>query len=94
MTTPPNGPTSAGSRQAFGTAVAGALAVRDLTQRALADALGVKQPTVSAWLSGESEPASAVVFELERVLELPPGHLSRHLGYLPPDAVGAPPATF
>lgn len=94
MTTTPTGPSSTDSRRAFGQAVGGALALRDLTQRAIAETLGVKQPTISAWLSGESEPASAVVFELERALELPPGHLSRHLGYLPPDALEAAPPTF
>lgn len=84
-----------GERRArFGEALAAAIAVRDMTQRALGEALDLKQPTVSAWLNGESEPASAVVFEAERVLDLPPGHLSILLGYLPPEAVDAPPVTF
>lgn len=81
-------------RRRFGEALGSALAVRGMTQRELGDVLELKQPTISAWLKGESEPASAVVFATERALELPPGHLSILLGYLPPDAVDAPPATF
>lgn len=82
-------------RRAFGNALADAMSVRDLTQSGLGKLIGgVSQPSISAWLSGESKPEADVVFEIERVLELPPGHLSRHLGYLPIEAVKAPPATF
>jgi hypothetical protein len=34
------------------------------------------------------------VFKAEDVLELPPGHLSKLLGYLPPTAVEGPSANF
>lgn len=82
-------------RIAFGRALGDVLAVRDLTQRELGDLLGgVSQPAISAWLKGESEPSATIVFEAERVLELPPGRLSVLLGYLPPEAVDAPAMTF
>lgn len=81
-------------RAAFADALIEALNVRRKTQQALGEALGVKQPTVSGWIRREAEPTPETVFAIERALELPPGHLSRHLGYLPPEAVKAPPATF
>lgn len=81
-------------RAAFGSALADALAVRDLTQREIAERIGTSQPSVSAWMKGDAEPASAMVFRLEEELELPPGRLSVLLGYLPPEALDAPAATF
>lgn len=82
-------------RVAFGRSLADVLAVRDLTQRQFGELLGgISQPAISAWLQGESEPGAAIVFEAERVLELPPGRLSVLLGYLPPEAVDAPAMTF
>lgn len=71
---------------AFGQALGDAMAVRKVKQRELAEALGVKQPTVSAWITGDAEPAPEVVFRAEEHLRLAPGTLSRHLGYLPPSA--------
>lgn len=74
-------------RQAFGDALGDALGVRKTTQRALGDMLGgVTQSAISAWIAGQSEPSRDLVFQIETVLELPPGNLSRHLGYLPPEA--------
>lgn len=83
-------------RKAFGEALASALAARGLTQRELGDLLGgTAQSAISSWKSGEYEPSAETVFELERVLKLSPGHLSRHLGYFPPEAMsGKVPATF
>lgn len=81
-------------RKAFGDELGRVLAVRRMTQQDLATALGVKQPTVSGWISALNEPESATVFRAEEVLELPPGHLSRLLGYLPPSAVNAPNSSF
>lgn len=86
--------TAAQRRAAFADALVDALNVRRTTQDALGKALGVKQPTVSAWVRREAEPPPETVFAIERELGLPPGHLSRHLGYLPPEAVKASPATF
>lgn len=75
-------------RRAFGGALQKALTVKRMTQVDLAEALGVKQPTVSGWLNAIAVPESpAIVFEVERALDLTPGSLSRHLGFLPIEAV-------
>lgn len=78
-------------RPAFGQALGEALAARGMTQSELGARLGFQQGTVSGWVTGLNPPERRqTVFELERALELPPGHLSLHLGYLPPAAAGAP----
>lgn len=41
---------------------------------------------VNQWIACTSEPSREFVFAAERVLSLPPGALSRHLGYLPINA--------
>lgn len=79
---------AADRRRAFGDALAHAIAVRGLTQRSLAEHLGIAQSTTAAWKAGNAEPAPETVFEIERALELPPGHLSQHLGYMPPGETG------
>lgn len=48
--------------------------------------LGITRNALQKWLAGETEPKRNKVFALERLLEVPPGALSVHLGYLPPDA--------
>lgn len=40
------------------------------------------QSTVGTWMA-RTEPTPELVFDLERALDLPPGHLSRLLGYVP-----------
>lgn len=78
-------------RLAFGDALAMAMTNRGVTQQALAKTLGVSQPTISDWINGETEPKlPRLTFELEEVLGLRPGVLSRHLGYVPEEAVGDP----
>lgn len=70
---------------------------RGLSQRELATSLGRATHTVFyRWAEYKAEPQPAEVFAIERVLEVPPGTLSRHLGYLPPEARSAAPikATF
>lgn len=70
----------------FGEELARAMTVRGMTHRQLGDELGGVTPSaISAWKSGAAEPSSRTVFAIERALQLPPGHLSRHLGYLPVD---------
>jgi transcriptional regulator with XRE-family HTH domain len=54
-----------------------------LSQRDVADIIGVSHTAVSQWESGRSLPVPTKVPELERALELEPGALSRLLGYLP-----------
>jgi transcriptional regulator with XRE-family HTH domain len=73
-------------RQAFGRALDQALGARGVTQRQLAEALNTVQAAISAWVNAEAAPDPDVVFEAERFLKLDPGHLSHHLGYLPPEA--------
>lgn len=62
---------------------------RGISQDALAKRLGFRaQSVASKWEDTEGDQARKVpdpddVFALEAALELPPGSLSRHLGYLP-----------
>lgn len=81
-------------RRAFGEALSRAMAVRKMSQEALGATVGVKQPTIAGYIAGEYEPSPMNVFKFEEVLELPAGHLSKLLGYVPPEAVGGPGATF
>lgn len=75
-------------RRRFGEALGEAMGVRRVTQKDLGALLGgVSQPAISAWISGDAEPNPATVFEVERVLQLPPGGLAKILGYLPTAAV-------
>ena len=84
----PKTPTAEDRQRAFGNALREALAVQKMTQGDLAEVLGVRQPTVSGWINGISPPDSVdQTFAVERALKVRPGSLSRHLGYLPPEAV-------
>jgi transcriptional regulator with XRE-family HTH domain len=56
---------------------------RGLSQRELSKALSLSHSTVSLWERGESIPTIDNVIELERVLDLQSGELSRLLGYMP-----------
>jgi hypothetical protein len=60
-----------------------AMKTAKVTQAALAQAFDTVQPTVSKWVTGEIIPDPPTVFFIERYLDLPPGRLSRHLGYEP-----------
>lgn len=46
-----------------------------ITQECLADALGVTQPSVSAWEKGKAFPAIGVLHDLAAVLDLNAGDL-------------------
>lgn len=70
-------------RSDFGTELLRALRAKGLTQTKLAAALDGTQSAVSAWVSGDAVPRVDVVFRIEALLDLPPGHLSHRLGYLP-----------
>lgn len=74
----------------FSGALAEAMTARGVTQQQLADGVGVKQNTVSRWVHGEGVPEPAKVFEVERALEIAPGALSMHLGYLPLPVTSSP----
>lgn len=63
---------------------------RDLSQREVGAWFGLSDAAVNKWEADRSVPAPAIVFELEQRFDLPPGYLSRTLGYLPVEP--APPA--
>lgn len=68
----------------FGRELSDAMHALRMSQEGLAAAIGKNQSSVSAWCLGERSPAPHKVFEVEHVLRLAPGQLSRHLGYVPP----------
>jgi transcriptional regulator with XRE-family HTH domain len=74
-------------REAFGDALRRAMSAADLSQGDVAGRIGVRQTTVSEWIQANKEPRYEIVFSLEQALDLPPGALSHHLGYVPVDAV-------
>ena len=49
----------------------------------LGDALGVRKQSVGRWLTEPAPPPPPVVFAIEAALEVEPGSLSAHLGYVP-----------
>jgi hypothetical protein len=59
----------------------------DLVRTLRAAGYPVHQTSMSQWCAGQTEPQRRMVFEMERQLHLVSGLLSRHLGYLPVDAV-------
>jgi transcriptional regulator with XRE-family HTH domain len=60
---------------------------RNYSQRDLADGMGWPSHTkINPWRNLRAEPTPDEVFGLERFLRVPPGTLSKHLGYLPPEA--------
>lgn len=67
----------------FGMALRHERETAGITQRALADLLGVTPAAVSQWENDGAEPDRAAVFGIEHALGLTPGDLSRALGYLP-----------
>lgn len=75
------------AREDFARIATWALENKGITHRQLAEGLGWTNHTrLYRWLNGEAEPTPQQVFAIERWLQLPPGTLSRPLGYLPPEA--------
>lgn len=79
------------SDEDFRVALRGALEQAGWSQAKLGQALGlpesVQQTRVSTWLNGSQHPPPPpVVCQIEEVLDLAPGTLTLHLGYLPPRA--------
>lgn len=75
-------------QKTFGRQLAAARSSAGVTQEDLAARLEVKQSTVSGWENGVNPPDEIeTTFEIERILKVKPGVLSRHLGYLPVEAV-------
>jgi len=62
---------------------------RGLGQAHVAEALGVRQQTVSRWEHGLAVPRPGRVVELAALLELEPAELHRLAGYLPQGAPSA-----
>lgn len=85
-------------KREFSLALRAARMAADLSQQRLSDLLSdhvdrrVPQETYSAWDRGVNTPQPSDLFALEEILRVPPGSLSRHLGFLPVDVVEAPPA--
>lgn len=52
--------------------IAGWRAERRMTQIDLAEALGVKQPQISAWETGKKNPSVKNLYKLEKALKLKP----------------------
>lgn len=60
---------------------------KDISHRDLAEGVGWPNHTrLYRWLNYKAEPLPHEVFAMERWMDLPPGFLSRPLGYLPPEA--------
>lgn len=77
-------------RSSFARAFAEALHDSGISQSELSTRSGVAQPTLSQWKNGHITPETPdTVFAVERALGTAPGFLSRHLGYLPIEAVPA-----
>lgn len=71
-------------RLAFADLVLQILEAQELTHRDFAEKLGWSNHTrLYPYLRGQTEPHHELVFEMERVLGVEPGRLSRALGYLP-----------
>jgi transcriptional regulator with XRE-family HTH domain len=81
---------TAEQRRRFGQALQRAREECGLSQRGLADALGVSQASVSQWLLGQTAPRPEHVAALERVLRMEPSSLARPLGQVPYDDRAAP----
>lgn len=69
--------------ETFAKAFTQALALADISQRAMAARIGVAQSTLAAWAVAGAEPPRPMVFALEEELGIEPGELSSLLGYLP-----------
>lgn len=81
------GPATPEMKAAFGVALREAMAATGATK--LAKCIGLTPDAVAKWARGDSEPPPLTVFAAERFLDVAPGELSRHLGYVP---VGTPPS--
>ena len=81
---------TAEQRRRFGQALQRAREECRLSQRGLADALGVSQASVSQWLLGQTAPRPERVAALERVLRMEPDSLAQLLGQVSYDDRAAP----
>jgi transcriptional regulator with XRE-family HTH domain len=77
-------------RVRFGQALRSTRANGHLTQGDIAMSLGITQTAFSNWERGSVEPKPEQVFDLEQVLGVEAGSLSRYLGYVPVNADEVP----
>ena len=76
-------------RLAFGRALeaaaaaAGITSKRELARRGRAAGIDRGDQAFREWWGGETEPSRSDVAALEQLCNVEPGHLSRHLGYVP-----------
>lgn len=70
---------------AFGRALAARVKTKQ-ERRELGERVGVGAEAMRLYMLGEREPDRRIVFALERELDLKPGTLSHHLGYVPNSA--------
>lgn len=81
--------TSSDQRKAFGVALETAMAAAqirsaaELHRRGIAAGIDKTASSFITWARGESEPSRPEVLTLEEICEVEPGHLSRHLGWVP-----------
>jgi hypothetical protein len=87
-----NSSTTVEQRKAFSVALeaamqsAGIRSAADLYRRGTAAGIDRTADTFNKWCRGETEIALTYVVILEQVCGVEPGHLSRHLGWVPVDA--------
>jgi hypothetical protein len=79
---------SSEQKAAFGEALLAALMAKGLRPPDLIDVVGAStrdnaSNLVKNWISGKNEPPRPTVTAIEKFLDLEPGDLSRHLGWLP-----------
>jgi len=56
----------------------------NINQSELGRRIGSAPSMINAWLKGNTaQPDLSKVRDIERALELPPGHLTRHFGWVP-----------
>lgn len=81
--------TSSAQRKAFGVALETAMAAAqirsaaELHRRGSAAGIDKTQSAFTQWTRGASEPSRPEVLVLEQICGVEPGHLSRHLGWVP-----------
>lgn len=81
------GAASTDERTAFGAALREAML--GVSNVKVAEHVGLTPDAVAKWVRGDAEPSPLTVFAVEAFLDLQPGELSRHLGYLPVGATAS-----
>lgn len=76
-------------REAFGRALAAAMATKGIKAADVANELGVSEDAVRTWMMGTRRVEPLAVFAMERLVGAGPGELSHHLGFLPLEAASS-----